>query len=126
MLVEFYQCGKNRNLPHQKAIVLIKATQKSKSVWLCYLKDFIIQDPGAKHGYAFSVDDSLVTSGERPGHLLLTIHYDGDALLLHAESYTMPSVRQEGRSGLKCSQGLQVCQVSLVMLSNGYLATCAK
>lgn len=70
----------------------------SKLVWFSYLKDFIIQDPGAKHSDALCVDDSLVTSAQRPGHFLLTIHYDGDALLLHAESYTMPSVWQEGRS----------------------------
>lgn len=85
-------------------------------MWLCYLKDFLIQDPGAKHSDAFRVDDSLVTSGERPGHFLLTIHYDGDTLPLHAESYTMPSVRQEGRGGVKYGQAPRDRQVSLVMV----------
>lgn len=87
---------------------------------MCYLKDFIIQDPGAKHSDALCVDDSLVTSGQRPGHFLLTIHHDGDTLLLHAESYTMPPVQQEGRSGVEYSQGLKVCQESLVMVLIGF------
>lgn len=73
------------------------ASLKQDSTWPPYLKDFLIQDSGAKDSDALCVDDSLVTSAEWPGHLLLTVHNDGDALLLHAESDTMPSV-QQGRN----------------------------
>lgn len=69
-----------------------------------YLKDFLIQDSGAKDGDALCVDDGLVTSAERPGHLLLTVHDDGDALLLHAESHAMPSVRRGCRGGQRFSK----------------------
>lgn len=69
------------------------------SIWPPYLKDFLIQDSGAKDSNAFCVDDGLVTSAERPGHLLLTVHNDGDTLLLHTDSYTMPSVQQWSKTG---------------------------
>lgn len=65
----------------------------SDSTWPPYLKDFLIQDSGAKDSNALCVDDSLVASGERPGQLLLTVHNDGDSLLLHADSHAMPSVQ---------------------------------
>lgn len=67
---------------------------KSDSKWPPYLKDFLIQDSGAKDSNAFCVDNGLVASGEGSGHLLLTVHDDGDTLLLHADGDTMPSVQQ--------------------------------
>ena len=66
------------------------------SIWLPYLKDLLIQDSGAKDSNALCVDDGLVASAERPGHLLLTVHNDGDALLVDADGYAMPSVQHEG------------------------------
>lgn len=64
--------------------------------WACssYLKDLLIQDSGTKDSDALGVDDSPIASPQWPGHLLLTVHDDGDALLIHAESDTMPSVQQ--------------------------------
>ena len=69
------------------------------SAWPPYLKDFLVQDSGAKDSNALCVDDSLVTSGEWPGQLLLTVHNDGDSLLLHADSHTMPSVQRGSKEG---------------------------
>lgn len=80
------------------------AKVKRDSTWLPYLKDFLIQDSGAKDSYALCVDDSLVASSERPGHLLLTIHNDGDTLLLHADGYTVPSVQQGSKGCQKYNQ----------------------
>jgi len=69
------------------------------SKWLPYFKDFLIQDSGSKDSNAFCVDDGLVASAEGPGHLLLTVHNDGDTLLLHTDGYTMPSVQQGSKVG---------------------------
>lgn len=66
-----------------------------------YLKYFLIQDSGAKHSNALCVDDGLVTSAERPGHFLLTVHNDGDTLLLHTDSYTMPSMQHKNNTHKK-------------------------
>lgn len=63
-----------------------------------YLKDLLIQDSGTEDSNALSVDDSPIASPQRPGNLLLTVHDDGDALLVHAESDTMPSA-QQGSNG---------------------------
>ena len=65
---------------------------------LSYLKDLLIQDSGAEDSNALCVDDGLVTSAKRPGHLLLTVHNDGDALLLHADSDAMPPVQRENNT----------------------------
>lgn len=70
------------------------------STWPPYHVDFLIQDSGSKDSNAICVDDSLVTSVERPRHLLFTVHNNGDALLLHADSYTVPSA-QQGRKKKK-------------------------
>lgn len=68
-------------------------------MWPPYLKDFLIQDSGAKDSNAFCVDDGLVASAKGPGHLLLTVHDDGDTLLLYTYSYTMPSVQHGSKEG---------------------------
>ena len=77
---------------HQSAASLIQAN----SIWPPDLKDFLVQDSGAKDSNALRVDDGLVAPGEGSGQLLLTVHNHGDALLLHADSNTMPS-EQQGR-----------------------------
>lgn len=71
------------------------------STWLPHLKDLIIQDSGAKDGYALCVDDSFFASAERPGQSLFTVNNDGDTILLHADSYTMPSVQEGSKGGQK-------------------------
>lgn len=60
-----------------------------------YLKDLLIQDSGSKDGDTLSVDDGPFAPLQRPGHLLLTVHDEGDALLIHAEGHAMPSVEQQ-------------------------------
>lgn len=60
-----------------------------------YLKDCVVKNSGAKDGDAFSVDDGLVASVERPDHLLLTVHNDGDGFFLHTDSNTMPPGKQK-------------------------------
>lgn len=65
---------------------------------ITYLKDFLIQNSGAKDSNALCIDDGLVTSAERPGHLLLTVHYDGDAPLLHTDGHAMPSMQHKGKT----------------------------
>lgn len=65
------------------------------SVWPPYLKDFLIKNSGAKDSNAFSTDDGWVASAELPGYLLLTVHNHGDFVFLHADSYTMPSVKHK-------------------------------
>lgn len=71
-------------------------TDNDRASWACssYLKDLLIQDSGTKDSDALGVDDSPIASPQRPGHLLLTVHDDGDALLIHAESDTMPPAQQ--------------------------------
>lgn len=69
---------------------VLKWTIKYERYAVPYLKHFLIQDSGAEDGDALCVDDGPVASGQRPGHPLLTVHDDGDALLLHADGHTMP------------------------------------
>lgn len=76
-----------------------------------YLKDFFIQNSGAKDGNAFCVDDGLVASGEGPGNLLLTVHEDGDTFLFHADSYAMPSVQWGRKRGQKYSHNDSKCDI---------------
>lgn len=64
------------------------------SIWPSYLKDFLIKNSGAKDGNALRTDDGVVASAELPGHLLLTVNNHGDFVFLHADSHTMPSVKQ--------------------------------
>lgn len=73
------------------------------SIWPPYFKDFLIQDSGAKDSNAFCVDDGMVASAERSGRLLLTVDDDGDTLLFHTDSDTMPSV-QRGSRGSEIQQ----------------------
>lgn len=75
---------------------IIISTQLDLDSWLSpsYLKDLLIQDSGTKDSDALSVDNGPSASPQRPGHLLLTVHDDGNALLIHAESNTMPPVKQ--------------------------------
>lgn len=63
-----------------------------------YLKDLLIQDSGPKDSDALRVDNRPVTSAERLGHLLFTVHNNGNALLLHADGHTVPSVKHSGKT----------------------------
>lgn len=67
--------------------------------WELYLKNLLIQDPGAEHSDAVGVDGSLVTPGERLGDLLLTVYNDSDCLLLHADSHTVPPDQRHNKEG---------------------------
>lgn len=77
-------------------IIIITISKLDLDSWPSpsYLKDLLIQDSGTKDSNALSVDDGPTASPQRPGHLLLTVHDDGDALLIHTESNTMPPVKQ--------------------------------
>lgn len=77
---------------------MIKLQRDLDSTCPSHLKDLLIQDSGTKDSNALSVDDSPSASLQRPRHLLLTVHDDGDTLLVHAESNTMPSA-QQGSNG---------------------------
>lgn len=81
---------------------MIKMQLDLDSTSASHLKDLLIQDSGTEDGNALSVDDSPIASPQRPGHLLFTVHDDGDALLVHAESDTMPSAQQGGNEDKTC------------------------
>lgn len=85
---------------------MIKMQLDLDSICPSHLKDLLIQDSGTKDSNALSVDDSPIASPQWPGHLLLTVHDEGDALLVHAESNTMPSA-QQGSNGNEAH-----CQIS--------------
>lgn len=83
--------------------IMIKMQTVFDSTCPSHLKDLLIQDSGTKDSNALSVDDSPFASPQRPGHLLLTVHNDGDTLLVHAESNTMPSAQQgSNRDETRC------------------------
>ena len=83
----------------QNKEVLETNNSTKKPIWPPYLKDLLVQNPGAEHSDALCVDDSPVASGQRPGHLLLTVHKDGDSLLLNTDGHAVPS-GQGGRTSV--------------------------
>lgn len=70
-----------------------------------YLENLLIQNPGAEHGDAVGADGSLVTPQEVFGGLLLTVHDDGDRLLLHADGHTVPPAQSQGEPTLRMKTG---------------------
>lgn len=70
-----------------------------------YLENFLIQNPGAEHGDAVSADGSLVTPQEVFGDLLLTVHDDGDRLLLHTDGHTVPPAQSQEKPTLRIKTG---------------------
>lgn len=70
-----------------------------------YLEDLLIQKPGAKHGDAFGVNDGALAPREGLGDLLLTVHDDGDRLLLHTDGNAVPPGQGHNKEGKSESKG---------------------
>lgn len=99
-------------------------TKSSLTEVQTYFKDLIVQDSGAEDCNTFSVDHSLVASFKWFGHFLLTVHKDGNALLLNTDSHSVPSVRQEERWEIvkNCIRNSSIVCICELLIQGKYIS----